>query len=76
MKQEAMYEVNIYETGLFRIPNEIISTGSKASFFKSRQIVEVSHDKVLVCRNVPQTASQNSRSIQFFPIYEGSLISS
>ena len=65
-----MNGLNIYETGLFWIPNEIILLARKINTTKSRQIVEAHDDEVFINGNVPQTASQsadtNSSSIYFY----------
>ena len=61
-----MIWLNINGTGLLRIPNETYFSCPKTTAIKSRQIVEASDDKLFVCGNVPQTASQTVDMNSFF----------
>ena len=52
----------------FEIHTRLYLMPPTTTIIKSRQIVEASNDKLLVCGNVPQTASQTA-DINSFPIY-------
>ena len=65
-KTEATNGLDIYEAGLFLIPNKISFYGPKRATIKSRQIVEASDYEMFVCGNVPKTVSQTA-DINSFP---------